>query len=532
MVQTLLNENSRIFPYVSLFDHFIILKDRTVTRYVAFERSLHNECTQPYIVTDLSLIQSCSRPVSYLARTPPMPTRLTDSLNSIEDDTDSRLSLSLINPTFLEDTSQSKHKSSLEDLLVPIQPPLDTKSPKTPDKDSLDLELSLRSEITDIPLQTSPATSPSIDSERIRSALDFFEQSLQMDSNDELTGSGEIDLDTIVSSEKGKLEFLTKSRAPRPKGRRPRPQVRTKFRNEPISEDIFIEIAHTAVAGLEDKSCQMQIKQLPPSMNDIKSTKLSFRKSMSADGSGPVTVTKPRNKIRDHQPRPLTEPNLIGPDVPVENKVPIIPPEKPIVPETVEKPIKPVRNVSFKSRPVPPTRKKPTPSTHEPNQTTLPPPKLLSQSCSTPTTDRNPDEEVEKRNEEESTTKSISTPQPRERNVTTPNTAMASVMITALTRIQTDKKDAPPSPPPLPPVKPPFMRDAPPLPSKTHLVPPQRPPCLHPPIEQVKLPPQRPTSPPKGLVQDLPPKPVPPPRIRKENLDKKKDRDSSIIVID
>ena len=475
------------------------------------------------------MIYSCSRPVSYLARTPPMPTRLRDSLNSIEDDTDSRLSLSLINPTFLEDSTQYKHKSSLEDLLMPIQPSLDSKSPKTPDKDSLDFELSLRSEITDIPIQTSPTTSPfSVDSERVRSALDFFEQSLQMDSDYELTGSGEVDLDTIVSCEKGKLEFPTKSRAPRPKGRRPQPRVRTKFRNEPIPEDIFLDIVHTAVAGLEDNSCQMQIKQLPPSINDIKSSKLHFRKSMSADSSsGPVTVLKPRNKT--NPPRPLTEPNLIGPDVPVENKVPIIPPEKPTAVEKPEtKPVKPLRNVSFPSRPVPPIRKKPTPSTHEPTQISTPPSKPSSKSCSTPITDKTSDEESEKHNEEEMTTKSISTPQPRER---TPNSAMASVMITALTRVQTDKKDVPPSPPPVPPLKPPLMRDAPSIPSKTHLTPPQRPPGLHPSIEHIKLPPQRPKSPPKGLVQDLPSKPVPPPRIRKDNSDKKKERDS-IVVID
>ena len=480
-------------------------------------------------------IQSCSRPVSYLARTPPMPTRLTDSLNSIEDDTDSRLSLSLIHPTFLEDTSQPRHRSSLEDLLVPIQPPLDSKSPKTPDKDSLDFELSLRSEITDVPIQTTPATSPSVDSERVRSALDFFDQSLQMDSCDELTGSGELDLDSIVSTEKGKLEFLTKSRAPRPKGRRPRPRVRTKFRSEPIPEDIFLDIAHTAVAGLEDKSCQMQIKQLPPSMNDIKSSKLNFRKSLSADGSAaPTAVIKPRNKSKEHQPRPLTEPNLIALDPPAENKVPIIPLERPTASEAVEKPVKPVRKVSFPARPVPPVRKKPTPSPHEPIQTATPPPKPPSKSCSTPITDKNSDEESNKHNEEETTTKSISMPHPSSRNGATLNTAVGSVMVNAVTRIQTDTRDTPPSPPPIPLSKPPLIREAPPLPSKTHLTPPQRPPGLHPPKDHVplKLPPQRPKSPPKGLVHDLPPKPVPPPRIRKENLDKKKDRDSSIVVTD
>ncbi|KAI6654126.1 Leucine-rich repeat-containing protein 16A-like isoform X4 [Oopsacas minuta] len=470
-----------------------------------------------------------SRPVSYLARTPPMPTRLTDSLNSIEDDTDSRLSLSLINPTIIEEVNPhfKSKPNHLEDLLVPIQTHCEDKPQKSPDKDSLDFNISLPSELMDFPLQTTPVTSPSIDSDRVRSALDFFDQSLQMDSNDDTEASGEIDLDTIVSSEKVKLEFLTKTRAPRPKGRRPQPRPRSKFQNEPISEDIFLEIAHTAVAGLEDKSCQMQIKPFPPSENDVKIPKLNFRKSMSADGGDAslVTVTKPRINRKDY-PRPLTEPNF---DSPNDKLIPI---EKPQIPEqTIQKPevipAKPMRIASLPARPVPPLRKRPIPSPQEPSQTSAAIIKPPSKSCSSAITDKTSDEKTEKPEamEDDSTTKSLSTPQPRERNIITPNSAMASVMINALSKVQVEKKE---SPPPVPPVKPPHMREVPPILSKAHLTSPLKPPT------DSKPAPQRPTSPPKGVIQDLPSKPVPPPRIRRENLEKreKKDRDSSIVVID
>ena len=485
-------------------------------------------------------LYSYSRPVSYLARTPPMPTRLADSLNSIEDDTESRLSLSFINPTITEDYYLAKHKQTTEEYSIPIQQTgcEDTTS-KTPDKDSLDFEISLRSEMTDIPLEITPTTSPSIDSDRVRSALDFFDQSLQMDSKESTENSTEIDLDSIVNSENVKLEFLTKSRAPRPKGRRPQPRPRFNLYYEPVSEDIFLEIAHTAVAGIEDKSCQMQIKPFPPTQHDTRDIKLNIQKSLSAD-SADASVTAIRPKSGKRENRPLTEPNFLNLEIPTEIK--------PILTEVVGKearPAKPARNSNFPARPVPPLRKKPTPSHSEPTQIQSPVTKLPSKSCSSAIVERESDSETHTQDTMDNivTTKSVSTPQPRDRKreispykepethikeISGPNSAMASLLRNALAKHPTDKLP----PPPLPPAKPPHTRDAPPLPTKSPIIPPLKPQNLALHSEQDKgTPPERPTSPPKGIIQDIPTKPVPPPRNRREVLDKrdKKERESVFV---
>ena len=475
-----------------------------------------------------------------------MPARLADSLNSIEDDTDSRLSLSLISTIVAEEAStQLKYKHTMEEFVIPMpQSGCEETAQKTPDKDSLDFEISLRSESTDIPLDISPATSPSIDSERVRSALDFFDQSLQLDSRESLENSTEIDLNAVASSENVKLEFLTKTRAPLPKGRRPQPRPRLKFQYEPVCEDIFLEIAHTAVAGIEDKSCQMQIKPCPPSQHDTKETKLVIQKSASADSTD-SSVTRPRSARKDS--RPLTEPNFLSLETPDEFKPILSPEKKPVNSEEQDKearPAKPVRNASFPARPVPPLRKKPTPSSQEPTQTLTPVAKLPSKSCSSAIAERDSDSETLDTMDAGATVKSVSTPQPKERKkeespykesgtvhikeISGPNSAMASLLRNALSKV--DKKEL--SPPPVPPAKPPHTREPPPLPTKSPLIPPLKPPMLVLPSEQAPgKPPERPTSPPKGLIQEVPPKPVPPPRIRREALDKrdKKERESVLV---
>ena len=485
-----------------------------------------------------------------------MQTRITDSLNSIEEDTDSRLSLSLITPVIPDEPTATADIKPIQtpEAVTPVitrrAEPHEIVS-QNAERDSLDLESSTHSEMTEVQTDHTPMTSPSVDSDRVRSALDFFDQSLQLESSvDGMDDSLEVDLD-LITAESKKLEFLTKERAPQPKGRRPQPRPRQIPPRDSLS-DIFLEVAHTAVAGIEDKSCQIQLKQSPPRLhtsNNNNNNKTNFKKSVSAENTqknerDPMPVHKSVSQRKEIRSLTIDAAGLQKIESAQESRLPLTP--------TLEPPAKPARNPSLHGRPVPPLRKKPAPplSSQEPVRiisvtSTKPPSKSYAGPVDTKPSS---DDETEKHNssDEANTLKSASPPLPRERFAAkketdtllvpetqvpvkpsnSPKSALASMLKNALSRSPPKPKDSPVSL---------LKKDPPPLPTKSPMRPPAPVKPLPPPGNLTKSPltkiPQRPTSPPKGIATDLPPKPVPPPRNKRENLEKpdRSDRDSVLI---